>query len=82
MSDKERRHPEWAKRGSQLKRELTDDQLFALRELETFGWELKFIRHPMFEPPVAVVFDSDRSHYAVLEKDGTLNEHPSFDIRH
>ncbi len=68
--------------GSVMKRQLNDDQLLTLAELEGFGWELKFIRRPMFQEPVAVVFDSDRKRFAVLEPDGTLNENPGFDIRH
>jgi len=64
-----------------LKRELNEDQLMALADLERFGWELKFIRRPMFQQPVPVVFDSSRKHYAVLNLDGSLDENPGFDIR-
>jgi len=53
----------------------------ALADLERFGWELKFIRRPMFQQPVPVVFDSSRKHYAVLNLDGSLDENPGFDIR-
>jgi len=64
-----------------LKRDLNQDQLIALADLEKYGWELKFVRRPMFQQPVPVVFDSDRKHYAVLKEDGTLDEKPGFDIR-
>lgn len=64
-----------------LKRELNADQRLALVELEKFGWELKFIRRPMFQQPIPIVFDSDRKNYAVLNSDGTLDENPGFDIR-
>ena len=64
-----------------LKRELNEAQKIALAELERFGWELKFIRRPMFEQPIPVVFDSARKHFAVLNADGSLNEKPGFDIR-
>ena len=50
-------------------------------ELERYGWELKFIRHPLFQASVAVLYDPDRKGYACLESDGTLNEHPTFRIR-
>jgi hypothetical protein len=62
-------------------RELNAAQLAALADLERFGWELKFIRRPLFQQPVPVVFDPDRKHFAVLTADGTLDEHPGFDIR-
>jgi hypothetical protein len=65
-----------------LKRELNAAQQATLVDLERFGWELKFVRRPLFREPVAVVFDADRSHFAVLQADGTLNENPGFDIRH
>jgi hypothetical protein len=65
-----------------LKRELNEDQLATLAGLEHFGWELKFIRHKLFQDPIAVVFDSGQEKFAVLEADGRLNENPGFDIRH
>jgi hypothetical protein len=64
-----------------LRRDLNQDQQIALADLEKFGWELKFIRRPMFGQPIPVVFDSDRKNYAVLKADGTLDENPGFDIR-
>lgn len=80
MPDRERRHHDVQQRAMQ--RELNDDQRDTLRQLEAFGWELKFIRHPLFQPSVPVVFDGDRKRFAVLEADGTLNENPPFKIRH
>jgi len=64
-----------------LRRELNEAQILTLVGLENFGWELKFVRRPMFQSSVPVVFDSDRKKYAVLETDGTLNENPGFKIR-
>ena len=70
------------KSGRELRNELNDAQLETLNELERFGWQLKFIRRPMFQPSIPVVFDGDRKTFGVLEADGTLNEHPPFTIRH
>lgn len=64
-----------------LRRDLNQDQQIALAELEKYGWELKFIRRPMFQQPIPVVFDSDRKNYAVLNPDGTLDQNPGFKIR-
>lgn len=64
-----------------LERDLNEDQIATLRSLESFGWELKFVRRKLFQPPVPVVFDGDRKKFAILEADGTLNESPGFDIR-
>jgi hypothetical protein len=64
-----------------LEKELSFDQVVTLRELERFGWELKFVRRPAFAPPIPVVFDPDRKHYAVIKQDGTLDEAESLNIR-
>ena len=81
MPDSERRtHAQ--ERQAKLKAELNDAQHDTLRELEQFGWELKVVRHPLFQPPVPVVFDSTRERFAVLRDDGSLDENPGFDIRH
>jgi hypothetical protein len=80
MPDSERRKT--ATSQVRLRRELNESQLATLASLEHFGWELKFIRHKLFQDPIAVVFDGGREKFAVLEADGNLNEHPGFDIRH
>ena len=80
MVDKERRHELKAQQAA-LRRELNDLQMLTLSGLERFGWELKFVRRPMFQDAIPVVFDGDRKKYAVLEPDGTLNENPPFKIR-
>jgi hypothetical protein len=80
MTDERRKAAERSKR--ELRAELNPAQLETLCDLERFGWELKFIRRPMFQPSIPVVFDGDRKTFAILEVDGKLNEHPPFDIRH
>ncbi len=66
----------------ELRTDLNSAQLETLGGLERFGWALKFVRRPLFQPIIPVVFDGDCQNFAVLEDDGTLNEHPSFEIRH
>lgn len=70
-----------ARAGRELRSDLNAAQLETLADLERFGWQLKFVRRPIFQPSIPVVFDSDRKTYAVLGADGRLNEHPPFDIR-
>ena len=65
-----------------MNRGLNAVQAATLAELEHFGWELKFVRRPLFQPIVPVVFDPGRTHYAILRADGTLDEHPAIAIRH
>lgn len=69
-------------RGSSLREELNEMQRIELATLEHFGWELKFIRKPMFDTPVPVIFDSQSHRHAVLKHDGSIDENPEFDIRH
>jgi hypothetical protein len=64
-----------------LRTGLTPSQLKALDTLEQFRWTLRFVRRPMFQDPIPVVFDRHGKRYAVLEADGTLNETPGFKIR-
>ncbi|RZA21124.1 MAG: hypothetical protein EOP93_04020 [Lysobacteraceae bacterium] len=74
---KDEHHP-----ARELRATLNDAQLDTLGALERYGWSLKFVRRPLFQPSIPVVFDGDRKTFAVLEADGTLNEHPPFEIRH
>ena len=64
-----------------LRKQLNESQLITLNSLESFGWELKFIRRPLFQDPVPVVFDADRNRFAILQNDGSLDEEPGIDIR-
>ena len=65
----------------ELRRQLNEAQRDALGELERYGWELKFIRRPLFQPIIPVLLDPDRKAYAILEEDGRLNAQPPFVIR-
>lgn len=65
-----------------LRMVLTPEQLTALHKIENFGWQLAFVRQPIFETPIAVVISPDRQRYAVLEPDGDVNMHPDIVIRH
>ena len=68
-------------RALELRKQLNEAQRTTLNELERFGWEIKFIRRPLFQDPIPVVFDGDRKSYSVLRPDGTLDDSPGFDIR-
>ena len=61
--------------------DMNDAQLESLADLKRSGWQLKFVRRPIFEPSIPVVFDADRKTYAIVEADGGLNQHRPFEIR-
>lgn len=60
---------------------LNEMQLLALRRLEGFGWVLRFVRRPLFQDPVAVIFNPKGDLFATLEEDGSLNMKPDIKVR-
>lgn len=66
---------------TELKAGCTPQQLATMATMEQFGWTLKFVRRPMFMPPIPIVFDRARQRWAVVEEDGSINENPGFKIR-
>ena len=64
-----------------LKEILNEAQLLSLGKMEGFGWELKFIRRPLSQEIVSVLFHPLSNKFGILEDDGTLNTHPDIEIR-
>lgn len=64
------------------KRLLNDLQVVALNQIEGYGWQLMFIRRPLFQEPVAVVVDGQGKKVGVLETDGQINMDPNIQLRH
>jgi hypothetical protein len=57
------------------------DQLMTLRQIENFGWQLAFVRRPLFQKHVVVVATSDSKKFGVLEDTGELNLQAEINIR-
>ena len=49
--------------------------------MENFGWELKFIRRPLFQDVLPVLIHLDSNTFGVLDEDNTLNMHRDLNIR-
>lgn len=49
------------------------DQMMTLRQIENFGWQVAFIRRPLFQESVVVVANSNNRKFGVLEDTGELN---------
>ena len=64
-----------------LRHGLTPEQLVTLEALEIFRWRLAFVRRPLFQAPIPVVFDQDQTRFVVIREDGTLDEHPTLKLR-
>ncbi|WP_296280788.1 hypothetical protein [Pseudoxanthomonas sp.] len=60
---------------------LTPAQLMTLEAMEIFHWRLAFVRRPLFQAPIPVLFDRGDTRYVVIEEDGTLNENPTLVLR-
>lgn len=60
---------------------LNEEQKEVLEKIEVYGWNLKFIRRPLFQEPVAVVINSHGNSIGVLEEDGRLNIESDIIIR-
>ena len=62
---------------------LTPAQLATLQKIESYGGELWFIRHPLFQDIVPVVRCSktEDCKTAIIEEDGSLNKEHGLVIR-
>jgi len=56
-------------------------QQITLSEIGKFGWELRFVRMPLFQEAVPVVFSGNGDQIGVLEEDGRLNLQPNIEYR-
>jgi len=65
-----------------LQKYLNDAQMSELRTIESFGWEIKFVRRPLFQNPVVIVAKPDDGSICALEEDGTVNHNPDIILRH
>jgi hypothetical protein len=79
--DAERRGRELEPGGHELRHGLTAQQLHTLDTMSHFGWTLRFVRRPLFQPPVPVAFDRNRERFVVVGPDGSIDDTPDLHIR-
>ncbi|MBV1931466.1 MAG: hypothetical protein KUG71_07100 [Porticoccaceae bacterium] len=60
---------------------LNRDQKEALNPLTKFGWEVYFVRMPLFQPLVIALRNNIASHYALLLEDGGLDLKTDLKVR-
>jgi hypothetical protein len=60
---------------------LNDAQLQALKRIKETGWELRFIRQPLFQGIVPVIVNRKENRCGVLEENGDINMHSDIAIR-
>jgi len=66
---------------ARLREGLAPAQRVTLEALEIFGWRLAFVRRPLFQAPIPVLFDKEGTRHVVIREDGTLDEHPTLKLR-
>ncbi|MGB5304845.1 MAG: hypothetical protein WBO57_01225 [Gammaproteobacteria bacterium] len=76
----DKRHNKTAIPGN-LEELLNSAQQYALRQIENFGWQLEFVRQPVFQDPVAVVVNSKGDQIGILEADGRINMQADITLR-
>ena len=64
-----------------MKELLNDAQLQALSGMKYSGWELRFLRRPLFQEPVPIVHNTNDGRIGILEKDGGIKIQPNIKIR-
>jgi hypothetical protein len=64
-----------------LEEVLNEMQILALHQIEGFGWQLQFVRKPLFQEPVPVVFSAEGDKIGILEEDGRINMEPDIKLR-
>ena len=60
---------------------LNEMQLVALRTSEGLGWNIAFIRRPLFQDIVPVLFHPDTDKLITLEGNGEINSQPNIVFR-
>jgi hypothetical protein len=60
---------------------LNEMQLSTLSKTEGFGWELAFIRRPLFQDIIPVLIHPENDKLVILEGDGALNTQPDIEFR-
>ena len=64
-----------------IKSRLNELQHQTLARLEGFGWSVAFVRRPLFQDQVVVLFDPSGRQHAILDEDGSIDKTTDLPIR-
>jgi len=81
MGEQKERRTNGYRAGEALARELNAAQQMTLQDIESFGWELKFVRRPVSVLAVPVVFGPDGKTVGILDQNGRLNTDVKLTVR-
>ena len=71
FTERERRQPN-RHIPEHLEQFLNTSQSLTLHQIESFGWHIQFVRHPLFQDPVIFIGDVDNEVVGILDEDGTI----------
>jgi hypothetical protein len=60
---------------------LNESQMLTIHRIINFGWEIRFIRRPLFQHPVAVLWNPQGEQIGILEEDGRINLESDIQLR-
>ena len=66
---------------SDLKPYLNEDQMRTYRTMQGFGWEMYFIRRPVFQLPTVVMINHEGTHVAVIDENGRFDQDTKIELR-
>lgn len=58
-----------------LKEIMSEAQVKALSGIGYSGWELRFLRRPLFQEPEIVLHNPDNGRIGILDRDGSIKLH-------
>ena len=60
---------------------MNPEQVLIYRGMQAFGWNLKFVRRPLFQRPVFVMAHPEIDEVAVIEESGAFNKDHGIKLR-
>lgn len=64
-----------------LKEVLNEAQWQALSGIKYTGWELRFLRRPLFQEPVLFIQNTNNGRIGILDKDGSVKIQSNIKVR-
>lgn len=64
-----------------LRSGLSRAQIATVEAMESFHWRLAFVRWPVFQAAIPVLFNRDGTRHVVIREDGSIDEHPTLTLR-
>ncbi len=64
-----------------LEEVLSMAQMRTLHSMGRFGWDVHFVRRPLFQETLAVLINQEGDKIMVLKEDGSTSEIPELDTR-